>query len=202
MSMSPLPWTSVSTIEPIKIRVQRRRRGLPTTIFVTLRSCANARMASLIFWPGRLTVSAPSGSAQRELAQGDEVALAKEVPDGLLRLVGHVDLAVPEALEQIVGRQVDQLDLVGLLEDRVRHRLAHDDPGDLRDDVVEALDVLDVHGRIDVDAGVEELDHVLPPFGVARARRVGMRQLVDEDQGGTASERAVEGEFGQRGGAG
>ena len=85
-------------------------------------------------------------------------------------LLGHVDLALPQALEQVVGRQVDQLDLVGSLEDRVGHGLAHGDAGDLRDDVVQALEVLDVERRVDVDAGVEQLLDVLPALGVARAR--------------------------------
>ena len=37
------------------------------------------------------------------------------------RLLADVDLALAQALEQLVGRQVDQLDLVGALEDRVGH---------------------------------------------------------------------------------
>ena len=116
-------------------------------------------------------------------------------------LAGDVDLALAEALQQIVGRQIDQLDLVGPLEDRVRDRLAHDDAGHLGDDVVEALHVLDVHGRVDVEAGVEQLDHVLPALGVTAAGRVGVGQLVDEDQRRLAGQRAVEVELLQRGAA-
>ena len=136
-------------------------------------------------------------AAERKLTESDQIALAEEVLEGLLRLVGHVDLALFETLQEIVGREVDQLDLVGLLEDRVRHRLSDDDAGDLGDDVVEALDVLDVHRRVDVDASVEQLAHVLPPLGVTRAGRVGVGQLVDQDQGRTARERAVQVEFAQ-----
>src|SRR5207237_1117692 len=148
-----------------------------------------------------LRVDPLGGAAQRELAQRDQVALTEEVPDGLLGLLGHVDLAVLEAFEELVGRQVDQLDVVGLFEDRVRHGLAHHDAGDLRDDVVEGLQVLDVHGGVHVDAGVEQLDDVLPALGVSQAGRIRVRQLVDEDERGTAGERGVEIELAQRGAA-
>jgi len=117
----------------------------------------------------------------------------------LLRLAREVDLAFLEALQEIVGRQIDQLDLVGLLEDRVGHGLAHDDAGDLGHHVVQALDVLHVDGGVDVDAGVEQLDHVLPAFGVPRARRVGVGEFVDQDDGGSAEQGAVQVELGERG---
>ena len=155
----------------------------------------------LVHVHAHLRVHALGGAAQRELAQSDQVALAEEVLDGLLSLLGHVHLAVLEALEELVGRQIDQLDLVGLLEYRIRHGLADHDPGDLRDDVVEGLEVLHVHGRVDVDAGVEKLDDVLPALGVSEAGGVRVRELVDEDQGGTARERGVEVELAQRGSA-
>ena len=51
-----------------------------------------------------------------------------------------VDLALAQPLEQVVGRQVDQLDLVGALEERVGHGLPDTHAGDLGDDVVEALE--------------------------------------------------------------
>ncbi len=67
-------------------------------------------------------------------------------------LFGHVDLALAQALQQVVGRDVDELHLVGLLEHGVRHRLLDLHPGDLRHHVVEALEVLDVERGVDVDA--------------------------------------------------
>ena len=146
-----------------------------------------------------LRVHVLRGHPQGQLAQRDQVALAEEVLAGLARLVRDVDLAVPEAVEQVVGGQVDQLHLVGVLEDGVRHRLAHDDAGDLGHHVVQALDVLHVHRGVDVDARVEQLEHVLPALGVARAGRVGVGQLVDQHQGGPARQRRVEIELLERG---
>ena len=67
---------------------------------------------------------------------------------------------------------------------RVGHGLAHRDAGDLGDDVVQALDVLDVERGVDVDAGVEQLVHVLPALVVPRAGGVGVGQLVQQEQRG------------------
>jgi hypothetical protein len=47
-----------------------------------------------------------------------------------------VDLALFQPLDQVLGRQVDQLDLVRLVEHAVRHRLAHADARDAGDDIV------------------------------------------------------------------
>ena len=64
--------------------------------------------------------------------------------------------------------------------DVVGHRLSLEDPGDPLDDVVERLEVLDVDGRDDVDAGVEQLVDVLPALLVPRAGDVRVGELVDE----------------------
>ncbi len=57
--------------------------------------------------------------------------------------------------------------------------------------------MLDVHRRVHVDAGVQELEHVLPSLGVAGPRRVGVGELVHQDQGGAARQRAVQIELAQ-----
>ena len=145
-----------------------------------------------------LRVHPLGGPSERQLAQRDQIALAEEVVDRLPGLLGDVDLAFLQALEEIIGRQVDQLDLVGALEHRIGHRLADDHPGDLRDQIVQALDVLDVQRRVDRDAGVQQLEDVLPPLGVARARRVGVRQLIDQDHGRAAGQRRIQVELLER----
>ena len=83
---------------------------------------------------------------------------------------------------KLVGRDVDQLDLVGSLQYRIRQRLLDRHAGDLGDHIVEAFDVLDVERRPNVDAGRKQLLDILPAFGMPHARRVGVGQLVDENQ--------------------
>ena len=52
--------------------------------------------------------------------------------------------------------------------------------GDLRDDVVQALDVLDVDGGVDVDAVVEQLLDVEVALRMPAAGRVGVGEFVDQ----------------------
>ena len=112
-------------------------------------------------------IDAVRGCAHREFAQGDQVALAEEILQRMLRPLRQIDLAFLQPLQQLVGRDVDEFDLVGLVEHLVRHGLLHARAGDLGDDVVEAFDVLDVDRGIDVDACGEQLFHVLPALGMA-----------------------------------
>ena len=70
-------------------------------------------------------VDALRGPPQRELAQRHQVAAPEVVVDRAARLLGHVDLALGEPLQQLLRRQIDELDLVGALEHRVGDGLAH-----------------------------------------------------------------------------
>ena len=132
------------------------------------------------------------GAAERQLAQGEEVAAAEEAVHGLARPLGQIHLPLGQALEQLLGRQVDELQLVGRVEDAVGHGLAHGHPGDPVDEVVEALEVLDVEGCVDRDPGLQQLLGVLPALGVAQARRVGVSQLVQQQHGGLPGEGRVD----------
>ena len=122
------------------------------------------------------------GAAQRELAQRGQVARREVVADGTLGLVRHIDLTVLQALDQIIRRQVDQFDVIGFVDDRIGHRLAHPDAGDLGNDVVQAFDVLDIEGSVDVDAASDQLLDIHVTFGMAAARRIGVRQLINQRQ--------------------
>ncbi len=66
-------------------------------------------------------------------------------------------------------RQIHHHDFIRLLHHPVRNRLAHADAADLPDLVVQALQVLDVHRRQNIDAGLEQHLHVFPSLGALRA---------------------------------
>ena len=119
--------------------------------------------------------------AQRELAQRDEIAFAEKRTQRVTHFFVDVNLAFAQTLEQFVRRQIDQLDFVGAVEHLVRHGLAHLHAGDLRDDIVEAFDVLHVDGRVDVDAGIEQFLDIHPAFRMPRAGMIGVREFVDGD---------------------
>ncbi len=153
------------------------------------------RMIVAVFAHGR--IDALGCRAQRELAQCDQIALAEKRLERVPALFRRIDLALAHALQQVVGRQVDEFDFVGGVEYAVGYRFAHGDAGDLRDDIVEALDVLHIDRRIDVDAGLEQLDDVHPAFRMACAGMVAVREFIDEDDLRMALERGVEIEFDQ-----
>ncbi len=64
----------------------------------------------------QLLVDPLGGSPQSQLPQGREIGGGKIVLERSLRLLGDVDLAFFETLDQIVGRQVDKLDGIGAIE--------------------------------------------------------------------------------------
>ena len=140
----------------------------------------------------QLLVHALRRAAQRKLAQGGQVAGRKVVLQRALGLLGDVDFAFLEPLDQIVRGQIDELDGVGAVEDRVRHGLAHAHMRDLRDDVVEALDVLDIDGGVDIDAAVEQLLDIEIALGMTAARRIGMGELVHQRDLRVAGDNGVE----------
>ncbi len=135
--------------------------------------------------------------AQGHFAQRGEVLGLEEVVRRRLGGARQVDLARGQPLAQLLGRDVDQLDLVGVRQRPVRHRLAHPHAGDLPHHVDQALEVLDVERGPDVDAGAEQLLHVLPALGMARARRVGVGVFVEQQQARPAAQRRVEVELQQ-----
>ena len=139
-----------------------------------------------------LPVDALGGAAQRQLAQSRQVAGREVMAQRALGLLADIDLALAQALHQVGRREVDQLDLVGGVDDAVGHRLAHADTRDARHHVVEALDVLHVHGRVDVDAGAQKLLDVEIALGMAAAGGIGVGELVDQDQRRPALQDGVE----------
>ena len=89
-------------------------------------------------------------------------------------------------------RDVDQLDLGRLVEDAVGHGLAHLHARDAGDDVVQALEVLDVDRGVDIDPGRQQLLDVLVALGVAAAGCIGVGQLVDQRHLRPARKQCVE----------
>ena len=112
-------------------------------------------------------VDAIGDPEERQLAERGEVARSEVVGQRRVDLLGAVDVAVGHPTPEGFRRHVDELDLLGSADDRIGDDLLLADPGDALHHVVDRLEVLHVEGGDDVDAGLEELLHVLPSFGVA-----------------------------------
>jgi hypothetical protein len=104
---------------------------------------------------------------QGQLAQRRQVAQAEKALDRPLRLVGDIDLALTQPLQQLLRRQIHQFDFGGVIQEAVRNGLADANASNLRDGVVQALQMLDVDCGIDVDASRQEFLHIEVTFGVA-----------------------------------
>ena len=102
-----------------------------------------------------------------ELAQRREVARPEVVGERGIDPLGRVDVASREPVAQRDRGQVDELELVCPAHDLVGDRLLLLDTGDLLDDVVQRLDVLDVERPDDRDPRLEQLLDVLPALLVA-----------------------------------
>ena len=129
--------------------------------------------------------------AERELAQRGELVGSEEVLERGFGAVDRIDLAGAKPLLERFRREVDQDHLVRVVEDPVGERLAHPNACELEDGVVEALEMLHVDGRDHVDPGLEHLVDVLVALRVPRARRVRVRELVDERELGRPPDHRV-----------
>jgi hypothetical protein len=110
-----------------------------------------------------------------------------------------VHLAGVQPRDQVIRRQVNQLDIVCLVEHVIGQRLALAHPRGLQHQIVETLQVLNVDRGPHRDAGLEQLCDVLPALGMSRrrlcARQIGMSQLIDQQDLGFAGKGRVQIEF-------
>ena len=90
----------------------------------------------------RLASTSCATCAQCDLAEGGQVLDPEEVVERGVDPLGRVDLAVAQAVQERLGGEVHEDDLVGVVEHRVGHGLPNADAGQLADAVVEALEVL------------------------------------------------------------
>src|SRR5580700_3069727 len=119
--------------------------------------------------------------AQRNLTQRDQVAGTEEIAERPIDPLHGIDVTAPHALLQSLGRQVRHHDLVHALQHPVGNRLAHQHPGDLVHHGSNALQVLDVHGRKNIDTGVENLEDILVALGVLASFNVSVGELIDQN---------------------
>ncbi len=127
---------------------------------------------------------------QRQLAQRCQVPDPEVVGQRRFDTVRRIDVTVSHPAAQHLGREVDQLDPVGVAGHLVGKGLPLPYAGDLLDHVIEGLQVLHIERGDHIDAGGEHLLHVLPPLRVPRQRNVGVSQLVHQcDSGSTREQR-------------
>ena len=135
---------------------------------------------------------------ERKLSKRGQVSRPEVVGQRDVDALRRVDVPAREPGADRLRGEIDELKLVGAAHDLVRNRLLLTHAGDLLDDVVERLEVLDVHRRDDSDPCLEQLVDVLPALLVSRPRRVRVRELVHQDDVRPAGEHRVDVELLQR----
>ncbi|MNV13791.1 hypothetical protein D3C71_1044480 [compost metagenome] len=134
----------------------------------------------------------------RQFAQCGQVGRREKRLQRLRGLLRHIDLALLQPLDQLARRQVDQHDVVQAVEYRIGHGLADPHPGDAHDHVIEAFQMLDVDRGPYIDAGIEQLHHVLPAPLVPAAGHIAVGQLVHQHQSGATCQHRIQVHFIQR----
>ena len=147
--------------------------------------------AALADDPFELLVDLAGDESQRQVAQGGQVGLGEELLERHRGTFGRIDVAVAHPLPERVRAHVHQLDLVGGPDHLVWDSLADRHVQDRLDRVGDRLDVLDVAGADDLDAGVPDQLDVLPALLPRGARDVVVGELVDKGDGGVAGDDRV-----------
>ncbi len=121
-------------------------------------------------------------AAECQLSQGSQIAGREIVADRAFSGFGQIDFALIEPLDEIIGRKINQFNIVGPVNDAVWHGFAHADAGDLRNHIVEAFDMLDIERGINIDPPCQNFLDILIALGVTAARRIGVGQLIHQNQ--------------------
>ena len=112
-------------------------------------------------------------------AQRREVLGREEPRQCLLDARFRIHETARDPLAQRVRAEVDEPDLVGAVQQPVGERLADVDAREREDAIAQALQVLDVDRRPDLDPALEQVLDILVAFAPSCARSVRMGQLVD-----------------------
>lgn len=144
-----------------------------------------------------LLVHTLRGPAQRKLTQGGQISGDEVVLSGALGRFAEVHLSFLQALNEVLGREIDQLDILGAVQDRVRHGLVDTYPRNASDDIVQTFQMLNVQRRINIDAGSQQLFDIHVSFGVSASFSVCVCKLIDEHKLGLALKNCIQVHLGE-----
>lgn len=102
------------------------------------------------------------------------------MPKGAFDALGRVDVPPAHPRYQRLGRHIADHNLIGTVEYPVGHLLANTDSGECLNARGKAVNMLDVDGGENVDATVEQQQHVFVALTMAASFDVRMCQFVDK----------------------
>ena len=104
---------------------------------------------------------------QGQLPQLLQVLFPEKVCQRRLDPIRGIDFSFLQTLAEVLGGQIDIHDLIRLGKDGIGDPLMHLDPRGTLDDIVEALEVLDVQGADHVDPLGQDILYILVSLFVA-----------------------------------
>ena len=130
----------------------------------------------------RRAVQLIRGAPHGDLPQGGQVLHGTKVLESLLCLALPVHLSRLKAFHQLVRLDIHQLDLIGPVKDVIRDALIDRDACDGGHQIVQRLQMLHIDRGVDVDAGLEQLFHILIALRVPATLGVAVGQFIDQDE--------------------
>src|SRR5450756_2622714 len=141
--------------------------------------------------PAHIFVDTSGSITQRQFPQRQQIPPTEEAVHRLFCLVGDIDFAFSQPLLQRFGRDIDDLDLACQLEDVIRYCLLLANAGDLVDNVNSTLNVLNVEGRKNADACIQQFLHILEPLLVSAPLKICVSKFIYQNDGWFACKDSV-----------
>ena len=121
-------------------------------------------------------------TAQCHFTQCRQIAGREKIMCSTPGGIREIDLAFLQPLQKIIRRDVDKLHIVGMIQNGVWHSLPHAHMGNLRNDIVQAFQMLNIQRRVDINTVIKQLLHIEIALRMAAARHIGVGQLIDQGQ--------------------
>src|SRR5262245_14866984 len=102
--------------------------------------------------------------AQSHFPQSRQVALPEKILCRPLCAFAEINFSLSQARQQLFWREIDKNDFVGQIENRIGNGFTDWRACDLTNRVAATAEVLNVERGINVDARIEQLEHVLITF--------------------------------------
>ena len=122
------------------------------------------------------------GTAEGKFTQRIEVPLVEKLLDCPRCHIRDVDFPVPQPLEKFRRGKIDNFDLGCFIDHPVRNCFSHEHAGNLGNNIIEALDMLDIQRCVDIDTGIKQFLYILVTFGVPGTGNIRVSKFVDKNE--------------------
>ena len=171
---------------PVPVELSGQSRGIPKQHF-TIRTLGTETDHYLIRHNGTIfrqrfvssQIYLSRHFPERQFPQIFQIGGFEKVIKGGRYPFRRINLALPQAFLQVLGREVYIDDLIRLGQDTIGQALPDLYPDSFFHHVVETLQVLDIHGCNNMDTSRQQVLNVFITLRIFAARHIGMGQFID-----------------------